>query len=108
MVISTSLLTLKSVLDLGPVTVSELVCVAQEDNVGLFAEEFGFLGCIRKGHFIVRVAILTNLVLDNVRSTHVERHIFLGFLDSLPDLIRIVEGVDLLEEHDGISLNLLR
>lgn len=107
MVISASLLTLKSVLDLGPVTVTKLVGVAQEDDIGLFAEEFRLLGCISKDHFIVRVAILLNLVFDNIRGTHMERHIFLGFLDSLSDLIRVMEGVDLLKEDHGICLHLL-
>ena len=37
-----------------------------------------------------------------------ERHISLGFLDPLPDLVRVMEGVHLLKEYHGIRLDLLK
>lgn len=108
MVVSASLFALQGVLDLGPVAIAEPVGHAEENDVGLFAEELRLLSRVGQSHFVVWVGVLLNLFSDDVWSTHVERYIFLGFLNSLLDLIGVVKSVNLLKEHDGILLDLLR
>ena len=43
-----------------------------------------------------------------VRSLHVEVDVLLGFLDFSEDLGAVMEGINLLEEDNGILLDLLR
>ena len=105
---SASLLPSQGSLDLNPVAVAILVSEAEENYIGLFSEEFGFLRGMGKSHFLEWVVVGVNLLPDNIRSSHVDVHKGLSLLDLLNNLLMVLECMNLFEENLSVSRHLLR
>ena len=106
MVEATSGVSLKSMLDLLPVTVAVLVGQAEKHDIGLFREVLRLLDHVDE-HFLNWPLISCHFLLDKDRGLPLKAVHGVGPVQLLLDVGVIVQGLNALKEHFEVVIDLL-